>query len=275
MRKLSILIILLIGILLGIVANQNRSHLIDAQFIRNHWHFRKAVSDKKKVINSEEVMVFLAVGQSNAANYGDGKYTPKNEVYNYYEGNLYRAKEPLLGAEGSGSSPWTRLADMVIDKGLYKKVIIVPCAIGGSSIQCWSEGDCRVKLEKTLNYLTKDNIQLTHVLWFQGETDNVDNTSSTQYKNNLKKIIELIRTDQKNAIFYPSITSYFPFNNNKPFGIDSNITNAQIDVIKEVNNVKSGPNTDSLNLAFYRVDAVHFTEKGLDRLAHEWYEKIK
>lgn len=275
MRRLSIFTLLLVGILLGILVDQNRSHIIDPQFIRNNFHFRKAVSDKEKIINSEEVMIFLAVGQSNAANYGEGEYTPKNEVYNYYEGKLYKAKEPLLGAEGSGSSPWTRLADMVIDNGLYKKVIIVPCAIGGSSIQCWSEGDCRVQLEETLNYLKKDDIQLTHVLWFQGETDNVDNTSSAQYKSDLKKIIALIRADQKNAIFYPSITSYFPFNNNNPFGIDSNITNAQKDVIEEVNNVKSGPNTDSLNLAFYRADAVHFTEKGLDRLAREWYEKIK
>ena len=275
MKNYKNILLLLIGILLGIVSNRYRSYLIDAQFIRQHFHFRKVVADKEKIINSEEVMVFLAIGQSNAGSFGDGTYVPRNEVYDYYRGNLYNAKEPLLGGDGGGSSPWTRLADLVIDNGLYKKVIIVPCAIGGTSIQCWSEGDCRIKLEKTLEHLEKDNIQLTHVFWLQGETDNVDNTSSIQYKSSLKEIIELIREKQGKAIFYTSITSYFPFGNDKPFGIDSNITNAQWDVIKEVNDVKPGPNSDSLNLAIYRHDAIHFTEKGLDRLAYEWFKKIK
>lgn len=276
MKNYKNILLLLIGILSGIVANRYRSYLIDAHFIRQHFHFRKAIIDKGNIINSEDVMVFLAIGQSNAANYGAGNYIPRNEVYNYNKGSLYKAKEPLLGADGAESSPWIRLADMVIDKGLYKKVIIVPCAIGGSSIKCWSAGECRLKLEETLNYLDKDNIKLTHVFWFQGETDNVDNTSSLQYKSQLKETVELIRNKQKDAMFYTSITSYFPFNNDKPHGIDSNITNAQWDVIREMKNyVKPGPNTDSLNLAIYRSDAIHFTEKGLDRLAYEWFKKIE
>lgn len=273
-KTAKVLLILFAGILLGILANRNRAYLVNAQFIRNYWHFRKVIDNEEKTVNSKEVMIVLVIGQSNAANYGSGTYTSKNDVYNYYKGNLYKAKEPLLGADGGGSSPWTRLADMVIDKGLYKKVIIVPCAFGGTSIQCWSEGECRLKLEETLNYLKNDNIKLTHVFWFQGETDNVDNTNSMQYKSRFKKIVELIRTTQNDAMFYTSITSYFPYNNDKPFGIDSNITNAQRDITKEINNVVLGPNTDSLNLAIYRVDAVHFTEKGLDKLAYEWFKKI-
>lgn len=267
--------ILVIGVITGILANRNREYLINAQFIRDHWHFRKKIDNKQQIMNEPKVMICLTFGQSNAANYGNGTYTCKNEVYNYYKGDLYKAKEPLLGPDGGGSSVWTRVADMLIDSGLYQKVVIVPCAIGGTSVKCWSDGVCKNKLLETLNYLKKDNIKLTHILWDQGETDNVDNTTTFEYKERLKKVIKTIRDRGVIAPFFISITSYFPYNNNNLNGIDPDIVNAQYEVISEMKDVEQGPNTDSLNLAYYRADAVHFTEKGLDKLAQSWFEKIR
>lgn len=267
--------ILVLGVLLGILANRNREYLINAQFIRDHLHFRSAISNKDAITNGGKTMICLAFGQSNAGNYGNGAYVCKNEVYNYYKGEIYVAKEPLLGPDGGGSSVWTRVADMLIDSGLYKKVIIVPCAIGGTSVKCWSEGHCKDKLIETLDYLKKDNIKLTHIFWDQGETDNVDKTTSSQYKGRLIQVINIIRDKEFKAPFFTSITSYFPYNNDNLNGIDPDITRAQLEVVKEVENIKQGPNTDSLNLAYYRADAVHFTEKGLDKLAQKWFEKIK
>lgn len=267
--------ILGMGVLLGILAERNKEYLINAQFIRNHWHFRSVIKEKKEILSSKKVMIFLAFGQSNAGDYGHGKYVCKNEIYNYYNGDLYRAEEPLLGPDGSGSSVWTRVADMLIDSGLYQKVVIVPCAIASTSVECWAEGPCKEKLLQTLGYLKKDQINLTHILWVQGETDNADHTTKSQYKQRLKEVINIFRENKISAPFFSAITSYFPYNNNNPLGISSDITDAQREVIKEVSNVKSGPNTDSLNLAYYRQQDVHFTEKGLDKFAYEWFKKIK
>ena len=270
------LAILTVGVLMGIIANRNRDRLINAQFIRDHWHFRQKIPNKQELAKSDKTIIFLAFGQSNAADYGMGTYTCKNsEVYNYYKGDLYKAKEPLLGPDGAGSSVWTRLADLLIDSGLYKKVIIIPCGIGQTSVQCWTEGECRKKLDKTLDYLASDSITPTHILWDQGETDNVDKTTREQYKTRLKELINVFRARHIDAPFYVSVSSYFPYNNDNPFGINETIRQAQMDVIQETKNCKQGPDTDSLNLAYYRADAVHFTEKGLDRLALEWFKKIK
>jgi hypothetical protein len=275
-KSIKYILILVAGILLGILANRNREYLINAQFIRDHWHFRKKIDNKKEIAASDKVMICLTFGQSNAADYGMGTYTCRNsEIYNYYKGDLYKAKEPLLGPDGAGCSVWTRVADMLIDSGLYKKVIIIPCATGQTSVKCWAEGDCRKKLEATLDYLAKDGIKPTHIFWDQGETDNVDNTTKSQYKQRLNQIVKIFRDRQINAPFYVSITGYFPYNNNNPLGIDPDITGAQYEVIQETANVKQGPNTDSLNLAYYRADGVHFTEKGLDKLAEKWLEKIR
>lgn len=270
----SILFIVL-GVLLGILAERNKELLINAQFIRDHWHFRKPIDNKSTIFKSEKTMVCFTIGQSNAANYGNGSYVPKNEVYNYYKGELYQAKEPLLGADGAGCSVWTRVADMLIDSGLYDKVIIVPCALGSTSVECWSDGKCSEKLAETLDYLQKDNIRLTHILWAQGETDNVDSTSKSVYKQRLEKVINKFRTRKIDAPFYIAVSGYFPYANNNPFGIDKEITDAQTELPNDLKNVKAGPNTDSLNLAYYRADAVHFTEAGLDKLAYKWFLKIK
>lgn len=269
------LIILCIGALMGIIANRHREYLINAQFIRDHWHFRKKIANEQELAKGDKTIVFLAFGQSNAADYGMGTYTCKNEVYNYYKGDLYKAKEPLLGPDGSGCSVWSRVGDMLIDSGLYKRVIIIPCAIGQTSIQCWTEGKCREKLDQTLDYLAKDSITPTHIFWDQGETDNVDKTTREQYKTRLKELVNVFRARHIDAPFYVSISSYFPYNNDHPFGINASIRQAQLDVIQETKNTRQGPDTDSLNLAYYRMDAVHFTEKGLDRLAWEWFKKIK
>jgi hypothetical protein len=273
-----ILYILLLtgGVLLGILANRNRAYLINAQFIHDYWHFRKKIPNQREIIKSDKVMVFFAFGQSNAADYGRGEYTCRNsEVYNFYKGDLYKAKEPLLGPDGAGSSVWSRLGDMLIDSGLYKKVIIVPCGIEQSPISCWVGGGCRKKLDKTLDYLAEDSITPTHIFWQQGETDNADRTTKEEYKTRLETLISVFRNRHIEAPFYVSITSYFPYNNDYPFGIDPDIRRAQLQVTQETKNTRQGPDTDSLNLAYYRMDAVHFTEKGLDRLAWEWYKKIK
>ncbi|MDN3548280.1 sialate O-acetylesterase [Mucilaginibacter aquaedulcis] len=276
MKTFKYLFFLVIGITIGIVANRNREYLINAQFIRNHWHFRKPVDDKNKIINSDKVMFLLAFGQSNSANYGMGNYVCKNEVYNYYKGELYKAQEPLLGPEGPGSSVWTRVADMLIDSGIYKKVIIVGCGIGSTPVNSWAEGSSKKVLEKTLDYLKKDNLKLTHILWEQGETDNANNTTKTQYKKDLKNVISIVRQTQPSAPFFVSITSYFPYGEEKNIlGIDTDITQAQLEVIKEGNNIKQGPNTDSLNLCYYRYNDLHFTEHGLDKLAYKWFKQIK
>jgi len=274
-KKLQLSIILLLTFTLGIVTHRYRSHLIDGQFIRNHLHFRKEILAMDKIVNSERVIIFMAFGQSNSADYGAGKYNVRNEVYNYYKGKLYAAAEPLLGPDGKGSSVWTRVADLVIDSGLYDRAIIVPCGIGQTPIKCWSSGECADKVKEILDDLNRDGIKLTHVFWCQGETDNVNGTTAAEYGSELEKVIGHFRNRGIDAPFFVSLTSYFPFNNSNPLGISEQVLQGQLSVLDSANHVLKGPNVDALNLAYYRYDAVHFSEKGLDQLAMAWYQVIK
>lgn len=224
--------------------------------------------------SSGRTMIALTLGQSNAANNGKTPYTPHNaNVFNYYAGKLYTARDPLLGTTGTGGSVWTRLGDMLIDSGLYDKVIFIPIAVGGSAIERWATGDCYEKLQQTLNTLDSQHVVLTHILWHQGETDNILNTSTAKYREYLAAVLQTLRKSQA-ADFYVSLVSYHPEPVTKPLGVDSAIRNAQMGFIRENKKVFAGPDTDTLIHAIHRFDSVHFSDFGLAAYARLWFNAI-
>src|SRR5215203_2706710 len=226
--------------------------------------------------SDKRTMIALTFGQSNAANRGQKKYTCHNKnVLVYNDGKLYRAKDPLRGATGPGGSVWSVLGDMLIDSGLYKKVIIIPIAVGNTAIDCWVHGDCYLKLKKTLVDLDSAKVQLTHAFWHQGESDNLNNTTGKVYKNDLGILLKTLRDHHQQAPFYVSIASYHNEAVAKPLGVDSIIRNAQIEFIKENKGVFAGPDTDELIYAIDRYDAVHFSEYGMKQFALRWLNAIK
>lgn len=229
----------------------------------------------KNILYSDSTAILFTFGQSNAANYGQGFYIPHKQVFNYFNGNLYTAKEPLLGASGPGCSVWTRLADMLIDSGLYNKVVLIPIGIDGASIDCWVNGICNNNLQETLTHIEKDSIRVTHVIWHQGETDAVENTPKHIYKEKLKKILMQLRAHRITSTFYVCIASYQPSNINKLNGVDTLIQNAQIEFVKENEGAKLGVNTDLFNLVADRYDGIHFSKSGLDKFAKALFEAIK
>jgi hypothetical protein len=225
--------------------------------------------------SDNKTMIALVFGQSNAANHGQKAYTPHNaSVLNYFDGKLHTAKDPLFGNTGTGGSVWTHLGDMLIDSGLYNKVIFIPIAIGGTEIDCWVNGDCYQKLEKTLKQLAAQHIRVTHIFWHQGESDNISNTPTAKYKEQLGAILQDLRKYQP-ADFYVSLASYHPSSVTKPLGVDSVIRNAQKEFINENKGVLLGPDTDTLIYAIYRFDSVHFSDYGMNAYARLWYQSIK
>lgn len=253
---------------------------------KSYWKFRQwkkntqvniqpsRVIVDKKTLRSDSTGIILTLGQSNSANFGQGKYECRNQVFNYFNGHVYKAIEPLLGADGVDCSVWTRLADMLIDSGVYKKVILIPIGINGAPIDCWANGICNQKLLEALEQIKRDSINITQVIWHQGETDNFNNTAKDTYKTDLKKILHQIRAYGIKAKFYVCIASYHPYAVDKINGIDTVIQHAQIEFVKENPGTKPGPNTDNINLAFDRWDGVHFSKRGLDKFSKGLYDML-
>lgn len=268
MKKLHF--ILIISIVLNFCFGYTMYYEKGLSYIKNRGFFDKTYS--KDVID-EDTFVILTLGQSNAANCSNDVYQPKNEVYNYFNQNIYKAEEPLKGANGNGGiSVWSRVADKLIDSGKCNKVVIIPIARGGTGINFWVNGGGYELLNKTLVDLKNQNIKLTHILWHQGEADN--GNDKTVYYNNLNKLLKNIR-EYENAPFYCSITSYNPTSKlTETKGIDYNIQNAQYNFINDNETVFKGVNTDLIIDAIHRFDGQHFSIYGNKLYADMWFNAL-
>lgn len=212
-------------------------------------------------------MIALTFGQSNASNSGETLYSPHNVVLNYAKDHLYVAKDPMMGASGTGGSVWGILGDKLLDSALFKKVVFIPIGIGSTDISCWSDSLCNEKLVATLKALEKHKIRLSHIFWHQGEADG--NTTKEVYRKGLEKILLTIRKYHQDAPFYCSLVS---FNAN---GIHPQILEAQQEFIAAHKNVFMGAKTDAIIGAGDRYQVLHFTAQGMHKYADSWYKAIQ
>ena len=92
-------------------------------------------------IQDEKTAVLLLIGQPNAANSQAQRYQSGDDrVVNFVDGRCYRAASPLLGADGQKGETWTLLGNKLVQAGLYDSVILIPAAVGGSSVRRWAAG---------------------------------------------------------------------------------------------------------------------------------------
>jgi len=273
-----ILLILSFGIIIGlfigylpdwIVGNDGKPEPERSQPNREYADLR--------LIHADSTAVILTLGQSNAASSGQGVYHSRNEVYEFYQDTLFTAIDPLLGDAGNGGcSVWTRLGDMLIDSGQYRRVILIPSAVGATTVQSWAEGTCSGILQERLEMISRHGINVTHIVWHQGESDNLENTSGEVYKERLKKVFERIRGTGVEAPFWVCVASYHPeMIGVKEQGLDTCIRRAQIEFVAETPGTRPGPDTDLLNLASDRYDGVHFSRTGLDAFARQLYQALR
>lgn len=226
---------------------------------------------------TNQKIVLLVLGQSNAANYGNELFSSNcNKTYNFYQGNLFPLKDPLMGASGEGGSVWSRLANLLIENNFSKEIIIAPAAVGGTAIEQWIPGGSLNHLiSETVNDLHTSNHEITHVLWHQGESNHSalsPNTSDIQnalnYKNNFNILVDYLRDLNVNSpIFIAQATRC------GSRSIDIDLQNAQFELANDSLKIYNGPNTDLLGNE-YRYDNCHFNAKGLNEHARLWADII-
>jgi hypothetical protein len=217
-----------------------------------------------------DAAVILAMGQSNAGNYGETRYRPVQQVFNFnwLDGKCYRAEDPLLGSTGDRGSVWTRLGDALIESKRFKQVVIVPIGIGGSSVRDWAgpHGPAQRAVDAQ-QALSSVGLHITHVLWHQGEAD--FEMHKDVYSRLFAHMTEYIRSHGINA---PVFVATATICNNT--GADQ-IREAQRELPFKLANVYAGPDTDALDSIYDRKDNLcHFSDRGLALHARMWRDVI-
>jgi len=262
--------IFLLGMLSGIVFQKQ----FGIWKIKMKFHNMTPISWKRDhtPINSvpkTKLMVALAFGQSNSANFGLGLKKSKERVFNFYHGKLYKAEDPMLGADALGASTWPRLGDLLIASDHYKNIVFATIGISGSTISRWEpDGDLHPLLLSTLQSIKESGLTITHLLWHQGESDAAINTSKAAYQKSFRKMIKAIHEQGTTAPVYISIATRY-----KDHPKNQTIRSAQIELAQKDDSFFQGPDSDQLGDNF-RKDGTHFTSEGLDHLAQLWFNQL-
>jgi hypothetical protein len=220
---------------------------------------------------AERSAVLLTGGQSNAANYGQMPLAPREGVFNFafFDGRCYRARDPLLGPDGNGGSVWTRLADLLVSRGDYDQVLLVPIAVGGSALRRWIPGgDLHGRIVEAKLGLEAAGVRITHVLWHQGERDAETGVSSDEYVEQFGALVATLRELGIDAPVYPAVASACGGPGSEA------IRGAQRALPLHYEGVLPGPDTDVLANLALRYDACHFSDAGLDAHARLWLDAV-
>jgi len=223
-------------------------------------------------VQTQSTAVLLVMGQSNAANLGQKKFTTRypNHVVNYSQGSCYVASSPLLGGSGQFGEYITPLADQLIAKGTYKDVVLIVVATG-SPISRWQrDGDIN---EVLIDLIKKAQTQyhITGVIWHQGSTDAQWKTTTKLYLATFRSLRDTLTELKVTAPIFIAIESRWC--QASSWTPDNPVAIAQSQLIDN-RTIFLGADTDRLVELKDRYDTCHLNETGQIKIAEALAESI-
>ena len=227
--------------------------------------FPKEELSVNNIPNKENIWVFILAGQSNMAGRGlvePQDTVPNNRVYALNgKGNIIIAKEPLHFYEPSMAGLDSGLS---FGKSLIKhipdsiSVLLVPTAVGGSSISQWLNDSIHREVKLFSNFKRMAELGMQYgtvkgILWHQGESD-AKTKEAPLYQSKLSELIYQFRKvvgNQETTVVIGQLGSY----STNPLWSKIN------DHIKYY--VSTDPNTGMINTQDLKDkgDKVHFDSK--------------
>lgn len=235
--------------------------------------------------------VFVVAGQSNA--YGGFERIPnvaddRVSCVDFQQDSLSEQLLPMqfshtsYGTNIGPSQPphiWGPLGDKLVQR-LQVPVLFLGAALGGTSSYEWQQSAAgnigatpgsavyRRLGAVLLHYIRRTGARA--VLWHQGESDRLNNTSAQAYFDNIRYVIEKSR-QQLDSAPLPWVMARASYIQD---GVSAEVIAAQNRLIAEVPGVFAGPNTDYLVGLENRPDGVHFKGVGFTRFIDSWDQSL-
>jgi hypothetical protein len=175
----------------------------------------------------------------------------------------------LLGTTGEGGEFLTPLADLLVEDGLYDRVLIVAAAVGGTPIVRWQKGgDLNEGALAVLKALPQ-GYKVTEVIWHQGESDRDLGTSGDTYAASFASLLGTLRDAGVAAPVFIGITTIC---NSAP-GLE--LERAQAGLVDD-RSVFLGANADAmLGAADRQADRCHLSDIGQHKIAASYEAAMK
>ena len=156
--------------------------------------------------------LFLLLGQSNMKGRGLMPETPSRDprivMMHFKDDAWYVARHPLhltgdaktfKGADNAGVGPGLAFAEELLSRAPDRRIGLIPCAVGGTSIMLWQKGERiydqvlrRAKLAVAAGQPVQGRIRAA--LWLQGEGDRPD-ARFALYEKRLHQLVRDLRAD--------------------------------------------------------------------------------
>jgi hypothetical protein len=181
----------------------------------------------------------------------------------WFQGAFVPLADPVPGGTGKDNSIWPRVANCLARDLALEDLVISMRAVGGSSIADWSEGGKHfADLRDAIDDIKACPLEVTHVIFHQGERDTLEQTASETYIARFMPLYDLI-TSVWGAVPWVLCRA------SHRMGVQSaEVIAAQNELIQRLDNCHGGPNTDLLG-EDYRYDDTHFNARGLDAFAEQ------
>jgi hypothetical protein len=240
--------------------------------------------------------VFLIIGQSNAANFSSSLRNGLHGLQNFnaFDGNCYKAADPLLGNTGEGGTIWTELGNKLISSGHYDRIILAPVAVAGSSINRWSDPrDLGARLQLAVQSLKTAKLEPTHILFIQGEADHKAAASWARLRPSdfvrtnddgpdysmrtgvyIARFISMLDGLRKAGVQAPLFLAQKTRCGDPRDRIEGPVSRAQRSLIVDHKDIYPGPNINEFEDGSYDSDLCHLSKVGIDNAVKGWIKML-
>jgi hypothetical protein len=225
------------------------------------------------LVPGERTLVLVFFGQSLSVNEVPTVRTitqAKNHQLNILDGLCYRTAEPMLGINVSGGTvtdprgTWmSRLGDNLIAHGVTDRTVLVPAAVGGTTIAQQVDDAAPPYLGNKINTVAmriRDaGLKPSAIFLGIGESDTSAGTTQAAYAANQAKFIAMCNREMPNTPILIARESYY-------YGAVSSAVLAAQDAAVNNTTVFAGENCELIPSSG-RYDNTHLNEAGADQRA--------
>jgi len=218
--------------------------------------------------------VFIAAGQSNAANFGSPAQSPTDDRVSALTAGFkgwQLAADPQPNSNGSMGSPWPDFGSAFASStGI--PVAVVAVAVGHTEVGQWQPGGSLYPaLKAAMAKFGPGGFRA--VLWHQGETDAAGCTSTDTYARLLQNLITASRTDAGFRVPW-GIATASNLTINTRTCMDA-VRAGQQQVVRTTPATFAGPDTDGYRANGWTWDDTHFNDTGLLKHGQGWSAAVK
>jgi hypothetical protein len=150
---------------------------------------------------------------------------------------------------------------------------LIPCAVGGSSLDEWQPGEPHYERAVRRARLARANGRLKGVLWHQGETDAMDPHAATTYRARVVRVFRQLREDL-NQPDMPIVVGELGRKISQSEGIEDEQLRIINEALNDVPELIANTRCISSEELSYKPDRLHFNRRGLQELGRRYAAAI-